>query len=489
MALADLDDDGRIDIALAGLRAPATLLWNRGGLAFKRTVLEETDTRAVAVVDGDDAVDLVFTRANAAPSWWRGAGARRFARDDEQAFAGPFPIYAMDWADLDGDQDLDMVGASYNSELLSREPYTATGGQRELPAPAGLFVYENDGSALLPQLLSGVSQALAVTVFDVNGDGLLDIVSGNDFAVPDYVFIRQGTGWQPASPFAVTTRNTMSFALGDLDNDGRDELLATDMLPYGSGAAVDAAWQPLRDAAEANRATIHALSGDDADFEAGQKEANVLHRRAGAGFVDDAARARVAATGWTWSAQFGDLDNDGDLDLYAVNGMIAQEMLGYLPNAELVEKNQALRNDGAGRFEPAPEWGLGATESGRGMAMADLDNDGDLDIVVNNLAAAAVLFENQLCSEGTAVEIDLHWSGSANTRALGARVKLATSAGRYARTVRASSGYLSSNPARVHVGLPPAAAALALTVRWPEDGVTSHLGDVAAGRLIKVTRR
>ncbi len=116
------------------------------------------------------------------------------------------------------------------------------------------------------------------------------------------------------------------------------------------------------------------------------------------------------------------------------------------------------------------------------MDWADLDGDQD------NLAAAAVLFENQLCSEGTAVEIDLHWSGSANTRALGARVKLATSAGRYARTVRASSGYLSSNPARVHVGLPPAAAALALTVRWP-DGVTSHLGDVAAGRLIKVTRR
>ena len=101
-------------------------------------------------------------------------------------------------------------------------------------------------------------------------------------------------------------------------------------------------------------------------------------RGPGGAFAERGEWAGVAATGWTWSAQFGDLDNDGFLDLYAVNGMIAAEIFGHLPGAELVEENQALRNDGSGRFVPAPEWGLGATESGRGMAFADLDLDGDL---------------------------------------------------------------------------------------------------------------
>src|SRR5919202_1172853 len=125
---------------------------------------------------------------------------------------------------------------------------------------------------------------------------------------------------------------------------------------------------------------------------------NVLQVPRGDGsFCNEAYQRRVDATGWSWSGQFGDLDNDGFLDLYVVNGMIAQNLFGHLPNGELVEPNRAFRNQGDGRFRPAPEWGLGSTASGRGMLMADLDGDGDLDIVVNNLQAPAELFENRLC--------------------------------------------------------------------------------------------
>ena len=205
-------------------------------------------------------------------------------------------------------------------------------------------------------------------------------------------------------------------------------------------------------------------------------------------FVDTAETVGVDATGWSWSAQFGDLDNDGYLDLYVVNGMIAAEIFSHLPGDELVEENQALRNTGDGRFVPAPEWGLNATQSGRGMSFGDLDNDGDLDVVVNNLAAPSLLFENRLCG-GAALEVELRREGVANSRAVGAVLRLHTATGTLLREMRASSGYLSSDPARVHFGLGAAVAGDLdhLEVVWP-DGAVSRVAVPEPGVLLRVTR-
>ena len=373
VALADLDDDGLIDVVLAGLRAPVTVLWNRGGLQFERVELAETATRAVTTVDvyGDGHLDLVFTRSGAGPALWRGTGRERSFVRPRAPWIAPMPIYAMAWGDLDGDLDLDLVGATYNDELWQSE----AASQED----SGVFFYLNTGRALLPLRLTRNAQALAVLLTDLNGDGLADVVVGNDFALRDGVYYRTGDGWQPAAPFARTTRNTMGYAAGDVDNDGSLELLAADMKPYLTGPEVEAAWRPVRIAEAQRLAKMSAITGQELAPDPRQIEANTLLVRGPDGsFVERGAEAGISATGWTWSVQFGDLDNDGFLDLYAVNGMIAAEIFGHLPGAELVEENQALRNDGTGRFVAAPEWGLGATESGRGMALADLDRDGDL---------------------------------------------------------------------------------------------------------------
>ena len=423
---------------------------------------------------------MAFTRSGAGPALWRGSGPARGFERPHPLWPAPMPIYAMAWADLDGDLDLDLVGATYNDELRQ--------SQADSQADSGVFVYENTGRALLPVRLARNTQALAVLLTDLNGDGRPDIVVGNDFAQRDGAYFRTADGWQAGEPFARTTRNTMSFATGDVDNDGRLELLAADMKPYLSGPAVDAAWRPLRIAEAERLAKMAAITGEELAPDPRQIEANTLQMRGpGGAFAERGEWAGVAATGWTWSAQFGDLDNDGFLDLYAVNGMIAAEIFGHLPGAELVEQNQALRNDGSGRFVPAPEWGLGATESGRGMAFADLDLDGDLDIVVNNLEAPAVLFENRLCG-GAGLEVDLRWPGSPNPRAIGASVRLATADATYLRTVQAGSGYLSSAPARLHFGLPAAAAdTLTLTVTWP-DGVVTRSAGLRPRTLVTIER-
>ena len=166
--------------------------------------------------------------------------------------------------------------------------------------------------------------------------------------------------------------------------------------------------------------------------------------------------------------------------------MAGSEQFPYLPDGELIEENQAYRNIGEGRFTPAPEWELASERSGRGMGMVDLDLDGDLDIVVNNLATPAQLFENRMCG-GSAVQVELRQSG-ANTRAIGAVVRLRTAAGVQRRDVRSASGYLFGDPQRVHFGLPGDSVLQALEVRWP-DGAVSTIDDPPVGALLTVRRK
>ena len=206
------------------------------------------------------------------------------------------------------------------------------------------------------------------------------------------------------------------------------------------------------------------------------------------GFENRAPEAGVDASGWSWSAKFADLDNDGLQDLYVVNGMYSEASFGHLPDAELIEQNQVFHNQGGGSFRRAPEWGLGSTAGGRGMSIADLDGDGDgdLDIVVNNLRAPAELLENRLCG-GASLQVDLLWPGSGNTHAIGSRLTLHTSTGTYLRETRSSSGFLSGDPNRVHFGFPEGAELQRLEITWP-DGARSTLPAPAANILLTVRR-
>ncbi|CAN5767254.1 hypothetical protein BH24DEI2_BH24DEI2_00320 [soil metagenome] len=468
VGLGDLDNDGDLDIVLANHAGPNSILWNEGGLQFRKEALGEGEARAVTLVelDADGRLDIVFSRRVSAPNFWRNEGDGVFALELLPGVAKP--LYALNWADLDADGDLDLVGASYDAALLTEF------GQEFLESgKAGVYVSRNDGGKFVETRLADGAQALALAVTDLNEDGRPDVWVGNDFAVPDGVFMNTPGGWQATDSFATTTHSTMSLDTGDLDNDGAAEVFATDMHPYPQES--EAPWAVLMDMMMETPA-----AGDP------QIMANVLQKKQGDTFSNEAPQRGLAGTGWSWSAKFGDLDQDGFLDLYVVNGMMESTTFAALPNHELVEQNQVFRNDGAGYFVSETNWGLGSTLSGRGMSMGDLDGDGDLDIVVNNLRGAAQLFENKLCGGGS-LQVDLLRPTSENTLALGTLATLYTDKGVYRRDVRALSGYLSGDPSRLHFGFLKDDVLERLELRWP-DGKVSVVDSPPPG-LLKVERR
>lgn len=481
MAINDLDNDGDLDIVLANLVASSAIFWNQGNLEFEKETLDQKNARGAAAVDvdGDGWQDIVFSTPPGSIRMWRNLG--NYDAADAAHFASAAlpgvnrPVYAFNWADLDLDGDLDLITGSYDAALekLLGDAFMNSAG-------AGVFIYTKRGAAFDPERLADSAQALAVLPLDLNNDNRMEIVVGNDFTIQDQVWTQTENGWEQVALFDETTHSTMSFDGADIDNSGQVALLATDMRPYADDEQTRAAWQPMMD-----MMPREVVPGDPQIME------NTLQiPMANDGYLNQAQELGASATGWSWSSKFGDLDNDGYVDIYVVNGMFAVELFSHLPGDELVEENQALRNTGGEgnlpAFVPAPEWGLNGTRSGRGMSMADLDMDGDLDVVVNNMLAPAQIFENQLC-EGASIQVDLHWPSVRNHRAIGAYALLVTDQGTVRRDVRAVSGYLSGDPARLHFGFPADAQSASLAIHWP-DGLISRVEAVEPGQLLSITR-
>ena len=212
--------------------------------------------------------------------------------------------------------------------------------------------------------------------------------------------------------------------------------------------------------------------------------------------------AGVSSSDWTWAVKFGDLDNDGWIDLFTTNGIprfdmnpdLMQQLEGAPRQLQvamarrippLPEANLALRNTGDLAFEPvSTAWGLGDTGVSQGAAYADLDRDGDLDLVVNNLGSAW-LYRNR-GNGGSSVLVALRGVRS-NRLGLGARVTVETEAGSQVRELTLSRGFLSSDEPVLHFGLGDAKSIRKLHVRWP-SGVVQEYEDLAVDRSYVVTK-
>ena len=478
IAAGDLDRDGWLDLVLGGYAQANTILWNDGSLSFEPQQLGEGLTREVQLVDvdGDGLLDIATTRRGSGLAVWRNTGAdERAAMFERIVLPGiDRPLYSMDWLDVDADGDLDLGAATYDAELKD-----LFGSEFLMNNAGGVYLFSRENGRFRLQQLTLQAQGLATLFLDVTGDGKSELLVGNDFATPDFFFQQEADGWNTIEPFDVTTHSTMSLSSGDVNNDGRFDLFATDMKPAPGDQDALAAWQPVME-------TMMAAEMEEHDER--QLMQNVLQVAADddGGWADAATSDPLAATGWSWAGSFGDLDNDGWLDLYVVNGMIEATLFAHLPDHELVERNHAFRSGADGSLIPAPEWNLGDRASGRGMVMADLDRDGDLDIAVNNLRSPAALFENRLCG-GIGLQLDLRQDTGGNSHAVGAKAIVAADSKRWVRTVHVADSYLSGRAPRLHFGLGHQHQDVQVTIEWP-DGQHTTIGGVAPGSLVTVIR-
>jgi hypothetical protein len=339
-------------------------------------------------------------------------------------------------------------------------------GPRGLPG-MGDFLFQNGGNGRFTEVgeAAGVSDprayfGLGIAWFDYNDDGWPDLYVAND-STPSFLYVNQknGTFKEVAFPMGVAVsedgaeQGGMGLAVGDYDGSGRLSLFKTNFA----------------------------------------EEYNNLYKNDRDHFTDVSFRSRTAASSLPfvgWGAAFLDYDNDGRLDILAVNGHVYPQMdqarLGA--SAGYHQRKLLYHNLGDGLFEEvAAEFGPVLMEErvSRGLAVGDLDNDGRLDAVINDLDGSPQVLHNELADRGNWLIVKLRGKGM-NTNAIGAVVKVKAGKLMQTRVVQSGTSYLSQEDMRRHVGL-DAEKQAELEVLWP-DGTTTRMDGVKANQVLEMSQ-
>ncbi len=483
-AFFDYDGDGRQDIYLvngtyllgeAPQPLPANRLYrNRGDGTFADVTAASGsgDTGygmgcAAGDYDNDGDQDLYVTNFGA-NVLYRNEGAGRFANVTAAVGAGDKRWGSSSgFLDHDNDGDLDLFVVNYVDFALDKNVICQLGKVRsycepDVYEPAADVLYRNDGENGFSDVAeaAGITlkgRGLGVAFADYDDDGDTDIYVANDGTMNFLYENRQGSfvevGLESGTRYNSegTAEAGMGVDFGDGDGDGDQDLFVTNFA----------------------------------------FETNTLYRNEGQGqFRDGTTAANLATSTFKplgFGTKFFDYDNDGDLDLFVANGHVMDRIEEVEEGHTYAQANQVLGNDGKGRFTDVshllgPHFASAAVS--RAAAFADYDDDGDVDLLVTNVAAAPALLRNDGGNQGHWLQIYL--VGREQRDALGARVVVTANGRRQVKERQSGGSYLASHDPRLHFGL-GAATRADIEVRWP-DGEVQSLREVAVDRVLQVVQ-
>ena len=533
VGIIDINNDGLPDVYFSSTMGSCKLYLNKGNLKFEDITesagvgLSEGIKTGVTVADvnQDGYEDIYVCRTGSLVT-----EARRnvlFINNKNSTFSEQAKAYGLDdmsasnhanFFDYDRDGDLDMFLLNHPVDFKSVNSARASiiNGKYvrdqtpRTPYDSDRF-YKNNGNGTFTDVTekAGVTSrafGLSCTVSDFNNDGWLDIYVGNDYIEPDNLYINNKNGTfsdKMTDYFRHISNHTMGVDIADYNNDGWMDLVTLDMLAEKNCRQKQLMTTMVNDRYEmlSTRGYSHQIMRN-----------NLQQNNGNGTFSEVGCMAGVYKTDWSWAPLFMDFDNDGRKDLYITNGYFRDvsdidylnftsdsvnkaggvtpknfknfnEFRDLIPTTRL--SNYMFRNTSDYQFaDYTKTWGCDFPSYSNGVAYADLDGDGDMELLVNNIADAAFLFKNNSIENKIGNYLQIKLKGSTkNVDTRGTRVKILTDSGQFQIAEMATvRGFFSSVQPLLHFGLGNANT-VALEVCWA-DGKIQYLSKVAANQLL-----
>jgi hypothetical protein len=512
VGVADFNNDGLPDLYFSANQKPNKLYLNKGNFEFE----DITERAGVAALgDWKTGVSIVDINADGLQDIYvcqlgnyKGITGknRLYINNGDLTFTERAEEYGLDFSgfsthaaffDYDNDGDLDAYLLNHsvhttrtNGRSNLRNEVDSLAGDRLLRNDSQKFV---DVTAAAGIYSSAIGYGLAIGLSDVNQDGFTDIYISNDFHENDYMYINNGDGTFTESIQTLiqhTSRSSMGNDVADFNNDGWPDIISLDMLP-------------------ADEVILKSSSGDDPydiyqlklSFGYGKQFArNTLQLNMGGGnFSEVGLLAGVSSTDWSWSSLFADFDNDGYKDLFISNGIVKRpndmdyfrfisdnnvkgglvdnpqltdaDLINQMPEGKVA--NYFFKNRGDLTFQDySSMWAAPVPTFSNGSAYADLDLDGDLDLVINNINDPATMLKNTTIDDGKVgtpnyLSISLEGTGG-NKFGIGAKVHVYSKLGSQYFEMFTTRGYQSAVEPKITVGLSSEKLVDSIVVMWPD---------------------
>ncbi len=508
VGVGDLNNDGLEDLVFSGNRVPSRVYLNLGDFKFK-DITEDAGINTnrwctgVSLVDinADGWMDIYFSVAGSPKSEQRmnllyiNDGNGKF-----QEVAGQWGVADRSYTthsvffdyDRDGDLDLYLLNHANDRTVLNTPLPKKVRGE----SPSTDKLYRNNGNETFTDVSSeaGITiegYGLGVAISDINNDGWSDIYVSNDFISNDLLYLNQGDGTFSnviAKAIQEQSYNGMGNDVADVNNDGLMDIVVMDMLSS----------DPVDEKMMAGSMNYDKFNQIKSMGYEDQFVRNTLQLNQGNMHFAEVGRfAGIHRTDWSWAPLLADLDNDGWKDLYITNGYLRditnKDFIDYNNNLSMFKSveqaneqalervatqtdlgavNYSFRSDGNLKFEDtASEWFAHSKSFSNGALYSDLDNDGDLDLVVNNINGPAFMLRNESTPTANYLQVQLIGT-ELNLAAIGAKVNLTTSSGEQYLEQSTARGFMSTVSSILHFGLGKDTLVLSLEVTWPDSKVS-----------------